>query len=196
MSVKYLIQFRRDTAANWTSVNPSLAVGEIGYETDTGKHKVGRALVGTTPATWTELPYSTLLPTGGTSGQILVKQNSTDYNAAWTSAIPEFLQVVNIGTVGTNYSFTLNKKFICQFQFSSSGYSAANTLRTWNLIIGSTTVAQSKHYFNPASTHMACPVGVGTITLDAGTYNARVTTDASTDVNDFATIWATLIPTV
>ncbi|KKL07037.1 hypothetical protein LCGC14_2590060, partial [marine sediment metagenome] len=30
------IQSRRDTAANWTSNNPTLAAGEIGIETDTG----------------------------------------------------------------------------------------------------------------------------------------------------------------
>lgn len=35
------IQIRRDTAANWTSVNPVLAQGEVGLETDTGKMKVG-----------------------------------------------------------------------------------------------------------------------------------------------------------
>ena len=36
-----LIQMRSDTAANWASVNPTLAVGEIGFETDTGKFKIG-----------------------------------------------------------------------------------------------------------------------------------------------------------
>jgi hypothetical protein len=35
------IQSRRGTAAQWTAVNPILAQGEIGYETDTGKFKVG-----------------------------------------------------------------------------------------------------------------------------------------------------------
>jgi hypothetical protein len=35
------IQIRRDTAANWTSVNPVLAVGEPCFETDTGKLKIG-----------------------------------------------------------------------------------------------------------------------------------------------------------
>jgi hypothetical protein len=35
------LQIRRDTAANWTSVNPTLADGEIGYEKDTGKQKIG-----------------------------------------------------------------------------------------------------------------------------------------------------------
>lgn len=35
------IQFRRDTAANWTANNPTLSQGEMGLETDTGKFKVG-----------------------------------------------------------------------------------------------------------------------------------------------------------
>jgi hypothetical protein len=35
------IQIRRGTAANWTSANPTLAEGELGYETDTGKLKAG-----------------------------------------------------------------------------------------------------------------------------------------------------------
>jgi len=46
------IQFRRDTAANWTSNNPTLAQGEPGFETDTGAYKVG---TGTT--SWTSLSY-------------------------------------------------------------------------------------------------------------------------------------------
>ena len=36
-----VIQFRRDTAANWTSNNPTMASGEMGIETDTDKYKVG-----------------------------------------------------------------------------------------------------------------------------------------------------------
>lgn len=35
------IQLRRDTAANWTSANPTLGLGEFGYETDTGRLKLG-----------------------------------------------------------------------------------------------------------------------------------------------------------
>ena len=46
------IQIRRDTATNWTSANPTLASGEWGYETDTGKLKIG-----TGSTTWTSLGY-------------------------------------------------------------------------------------------------------------------------------------------
>jgi len=35
------VQIRRDTAALWTSTDPTLAEGELGMETDTGKLKIG-----------------------------------------------------------------------------------------------------------------------------------------------------------
>jgi hypothetical protein len=57
VSRKALIAFRRDTAANWTSANPTLAAGEPGWETDTKKVKIGD---GTTA--WNSLGY---LATGG-----------------------------------------------------------------------------------------------------------------------------------
>lgn len=47
------IQYRRGTAAEWTAANPTLAVGEPGYETDTGKFKVGNGT-----SLWTALAYS------------------------------------------------------------------------------------------------------------------------------------------
>ena len=50
--IKVQMQQRRDTAANWTSADPTLLSGELGYETDTGKFKVGD---GTTA--WTSLSY-------------------------------------------------------------------------------------------------------------------------------------------
>ena len=49
------IQIRRDTAANWTSSNPTLAQGELGLETDTGQLKAG-----TGSTAWTSLGYYTL----------------------------------------------------------------------------------------------------------------------------------------
>lgn len=50
-----IIQIRRDTAANWTSVNPTLASGEIGFETDTKKLKVGDG-----STAWTSVGYYSL----------------------------------------------------------------------------------------------------------------------------------------
>lgn len=53
MPAQTVIKFRRDTAANWTSVNPVLASGEAGFETDTNKLKLGNGT-----SAWNSLPYT------------------------------------------------------------------------------------------------------------------------------------------
>jgi len=68
MAIK--LQIRRGTASNWTSANPTLLSGEIGYETDTGNIKIGD---GTT--NWVGLSYNvSTFPQSSVSG--------TDFNAA------------------------------------------------------------------------------------------------------------------
>lgn len=64
----YRISLRCDTAANWTSVDPILALAEAGYETDTGKLKFGN---GTDE--WSALSYWT-----GSSGSVTGPGSSTD----------------------------------------------------------------------------------------------------------------------
>ncbi len=46
------MQQRRGTAAQWTAANPILAAGEIGFETDTNKFKMGNG-----SSAWTALQY-------------------------------------------------------------------------------------------------------------------------------------------
>jgi hypothetical protein len=55
------IQIRRGTAADWASVNPTLAVGEYGLETDTGKLKLGNGI-----QNWNQLEYVRPSPHSGT----------------------------------------------------------------------------------------------------------------------------------
>jgi hypothetical protein len=52
MAVVTQIQIRRGTASQWTSANPTLASGEFGYESDTGKFKLGNG-----STAWTSLSY-------------------------------------------------------------------------------------------------------------------------------------------
>ena len=92
------IQLRRDTAANWTSANPTLSQGELGYETDTDKVKIGD---GTTA--WASLGYlidgtagaetdpvvgaiSGIVKADG-AGNISVAVAGTDYQAPLTSGV-------------------------------------------------------------------------------------------------------------
>jgi hypothetical protein len=53
MPAQTVIQIRRDTAANWESVDPTLAAGEIGFDSTSNQIKIG---TGTTA--WTSLPYA------------------------------------------------------------------------------------------------------------------------------------------
>jgi hypothetical protein len=46
------MQQRRGTAEQWTLVNPTLAEGEIGFETDTNQFKIGNGV-----NAWGSLPY-------------------------------------------------------------------------------------------------------------------------------------------
>ena len=64
MPVRTKIQVRRDTAANWTSTNPTLAAGELGFESDTSKFKIG-----TGSTAWTALAYQSGGATGATGPQ-------------------------------------------------------------------------------------------------------------------------------
>lgn len=58
-----IIQIRRDTAANWTAADPTLAECEIGIETDTELAKLGDGVTA-----WTALGYWSL--GGGGSGTV------------------------------------------------------------------------------------------------------------------------------
>lgn len=49
------IQLRRDTSANWASVNPILAQGEIGLDLTTNQYKIGNGT-----SAWDSLPYGVL----------------------------------------------------------------------------------------------------------------------------------------
>ena len=74
------IQLKRGVAANWTSLNPILAQGEIGYETNTNKFKIGDGVTD-----WSSLAYFT-------SGGVAALVDLTDVDAT-NKAIGKILQV-------------------------------------------------------------------------------------------------------
>lgn len=96
MPAQTVIQIRRDTAANWTSTNPTLASGEIGFDTTNNQIKIGNG-----STLWNALDYAS----GGASVQISetapadpdagnVWFNSTDgrayiyYDSVWVDLNP------------------------------------------------------------------------------------------------------------
>lgn len=66
------IQVRRDSAADWNTLNPTLSEGEIGYETDTGKFKIGNG-----STLWSALDY--FLDSSDLSGYLTASSASTTY---------------------------------------------------------------------------------------------------------------------
>ena len=53
MPAQTVIKLRRDTAADWTSADPTLAAGEAGFESDSNKLKIGDG-----STAWTSLAYA------------------------------------------------------------------------------------------------------------------------------------------
>jgi hypothetical protein len=74
------IQFRRGTAAEWTNVDPILAEGEMGIETDTNLFKIGNG-----NDTWTELPYGGLRGFVGSTGYAGSIGNQSVQNVLYVS---------------------------------------------------------------------------------------------------------------
>jgi sugar lactone lactonase YvrE len=85
-SVSRRIQLRRDTADNWTSINPILAQGEIGYETTGFK----RMKVGDGVTRWAALSYFNIGPTGrlGTTGPVGPAGSATNTGATGPTGVP------------------------------------------------------------------------------------------------------------
>ena len=73
MPAQVVIQVRRDSGSNWTSTNPVLASGEIGFDTTENSIKIGDGT-----STWTALDYSSggsfeissTAPTGAGEGDL------------------------------------------------------------------------------------------------------------------------------
>ena len=85
------IQVRRGTASSWTSTNPTLYAGEIGYETDSGRFKIGD---GTT--SWTSLDYNAVVPTGFLAGTGLSVNVAADGSTVTYSLSDPTIQVADI----------------------------------------------------------------------------------------------------
>lgn len=95
------IQFRRDTAANWTATNPILAQGELGLEIDTNFFKIGDGATA-----WNSLGY------GVADGQARRKQYVV--GTAYTNGTPT--------VTCPNAGFTVVRGLLIPYQTSDGAW--------------------------------------------------------------------------
>lgn len=105
----YRIKLRRSTAAQWTATNPVLFAGEAGFETDTGKFKIGDGT-----AVWSALYYfstansSTLDDLGGVTITSAAAQQSLVYNgSAWVNKATTFTHTQSSASAAWTVSHNL-----------------------------------------------------------------------------------------
>lgn len=67
--LKSIIQFRRGSSTEWSTLNPILHEGEPGFELDTGRFKIGDG----------KTPYNTLPYSGGDEAESSVIDRDTHY---------------------------------------------------------------------------------------------------------------------
>jgi hypothetical protein len=167
MPVQTQLQQRRGTAASWTSTNPTLAAGEIGFESDTNKFKIG-----TGSTAWASLSYwvqdpvttkgdlytfsttDTRLPVGN-NGETIVADSSTStglrYNANFSAGKNVIINgAFDVWQRGTSFTLTNNSdnyttdRLIAWFNGSTNG---TNTLTRQTFTAGQTDVPNNPTYF-------------------------------------------------
>jgi hypothetical protein len=93
MSVQTLIQIRRGTASEWSSVNPTLSAGEWGYDTVTKRYKLGDGLTA-----WNSLLYSSIRP----SSDDIVGVSGIGISFSANSGVPVTISVTGISSSQVN----------------------------------------------------------------------------------------------
>jgi hypothetical protein len=154
----YRIQLRRGTASEWTAANPVLAEGEVGFESDTKKVKIGD---GTTA--WSSLSY-------GVVGE--VADGSVTAQKLATGAVTE-TKIGNAAVSGAKLAnLTTSTK--------TSSYVLVAADRNTRVIMNSassTTITVNTGLFSAGDVVWVHNIGSGTCTVTAGT--ATVTTSGS-----------------
>jgi hypothetical protein len=131
MPVNTRLQVRRGTASSWTSADPILYAGEIGYETDTGRIKIGD---GTT--VWSSLDYNAVVPSSFLAGSGLSVSVAADGSTVTYSLSDPTIQASDITDFNSAVSGLLPVKNIT----SGSGISVNNVAGNFTISLSDPTI--------------------------------------------------------
>jgi hypothetical protein len=115
MPVNTKLQVRRGTASTWTSTNPTLSAGEIGFETDLKRFKIGDGTTAWNSLCYTAVPSSGFLAGSGLSVSAAADCSTVTYSLSdptiQVSDITDFVDGVNdrvddLLTAGSNIQLT------------------------------------------------------------------------------------------
>jgi len=181
MAVVTQIQIRRGTASQWTSANPTLAAGEFGYESDTGKFKIG-----TGSTAWTSLSYQgagtvTSITAGtGLSGGTITTSGTIAIDTATTVDVSTAQTLTN----KTLTSPTLNAPLINLSLNAQTGTTYTFVLAdNGKLVTASNASAQT--YSIPTNASVAYPIGtqINIIQIGAGQVTINAVTSGTTTIS-------------
>lgn len=185
------LQQRRDTAANWTANNPTLAAGEIGLETDTAKFKIGDG-----STAWTSLAYANGVTATGTA----TLTNKTLTNDAFIGSLENANVVasaatgtINVDTItSTVWYYTSNASANFTLNIRGNSGTSLNTLMATNQVItvvflntnGSTAYYPNAFQIDGTSVTPkwqggTAPTGGSTSAIDAWSYTIVKTASAT-----------------
>ena len=173
MAVVTQIQVRRGTAAEWTSANPTLSSGEWGFETDTGKTKIGNG-----STAWTSLGYvgagtvtSITAGTGLSGGTI---------TSTGTIAIDSTVATLTGTQTLTNKTLT-DPKINLAFDAETASYTAvlANNGQVVTMDNAST-----NNFSIPTNASVAFPIGtqINVLQIGAGQTTIQAVTSGTTTI--------------
>lgn len=135
MAVNTKIQVRRGLASLWTSTNPTLSAGEIGYETDTGLFKIGD---GTT--TWASLSYNSTVRALTAGSGIIISNTSGNHTISLSDPSIQVSDITNfVDGVNDRVSNLLTAGSNIQLTYTDNGNN------TSTLVVAATGVSLSGH---------------------------------------------------
>lgn len=176
---------RRDTAANWTSANPTLLAGEIGIESDTNKIKIG-----TGSTAWTSLAYT---PWSQLSAYPIVNADVASNAEIAVSKLADgsARQLLQTAANGNDVEWTSNIDVPGTLDVTGAAtFDAAVTIQGDLTVNGTTTTIDTQHLIvedkNVVIGQVTSPSDV---TADGGGITLKGTTDKTINWVDATDAW-------